>query len=542
MKGVPQQDLSLKDRPDRTTLVPRNRWHWDEFWGEARTRILGWYVAILILTFGITIPAFRQLLFARVDARVRQDMLGEVKDFRELLAGSVNLERLENNRIEDKDKANARAVQPLDSVDRALVRDLSVPATEREMKRFFEAYLKVEIPEDNIFLIAFVNGTFYESSPKALPEDLKPDTALMKQWATQTEPAEGERVSPNPDINRIFYFVEPVKTNGKLLGTLAIVHSAEEHAEILEAVTVMIQVALVVLLVALLLVWLAAGRILQPLRTLAATAQSISGTDLTQRIPVRGKGELAKLAITFNQMMERLENAFISQRNFINDAGHELRTPITIIRGHLELMDSNGDDDRETLAIVMDELDRMSSFVDDLILLVQAERPRFLRLERVDATEMTQEIFKRVRGLATRNWQLEAVAEGKILLDRQRIIQAVMHLARNAKQHTETADAILIGSAIDRDRICFWVRDRGEGIDIENQQRIFERFARLPNRRRRSEGAGLGLSIVQAITEAHGGRVTLASQVGRGSTFTIVLPLATVRPGFEPSKNLFNSP
>ncbi|NJM73723.1 MAG: two-component sensor histidine kinase, partial [Scytonema sp. RU_4_4] len=246
-----KRDVSLTDLDDRATPLPQNQLRWREFWGEARTRILVWYVVILALTFGIAIPAFRQLLFARVDARFRQDMQGEVEDFRELLVGRVNLERLENNRIKDNDEAAAREVQPISSVEKALMRDLRVPTTEQEMKRFFEAYLKVEIPEDNIFLITFVNGTLYESSPKALPQDLKPDTALMRQWATQAEPGQGEQVSQNQDINRIFYFVEPIKRNGKHLGTLVIAHSAEEHAEILEAVGAIVQVALAVLLIAL---------------------------------------------------------------------------------------------------------------------------------------------------------------------------------------------------------------------------------------------------------------------------------------------------
>jgi signal transduction histidine kinase len=528
MKMFRKRDVSARDLGDRDTPPPHKQLRWCELWGEARTRILVWYVVILALTFGIAIPAFRQLLFARVDARVRQDMLGEVEDFRELLAGRVDLERLENNRIDDSDKAVATEVQPINYDEKTLIRNLKVPTNEQEMKRFFEAYLKIEIPEDNIFLVTFVNGQFYESSPKALPQELKPDTALMRRWAIQAEAIQGELVSENRDINRLFYYVEPIKINGKLLGTLAIVHSAEEHAEILEAVVAIAQVALAVLLIALLLVWFAAGRILKPLQELATTAQSISGTDLTQRIPVRGEGELAKLAAIFNEMMDRLESSFISQRNFVNDAGHELRTPITIMRGYLELMASNPDDWQENLAVVMDELRRMSGFVDDLILLAQAERPNFLQMEIVDAVAITQEIFDRAQALASRNWQLEAAAKGKIVVDCQRIIQAVIHLARNATQHTETTDTILIGSKICQGNVHFWVQDSGKGIDIDNQQRIFDRFARVPNRPRCSEGAGLGLSIVKAITEAHRGQVTLESQVGVGSTFTIVLPLEIV--------------
>jgi signal transduction histidine kinase len=369
-----------------------------------------------------------------------------------------------------------------------------------------------------------VNGSFYESSPKALPEALKPGTALMRQWATQMESGQGEQVSQNNDINHIFYVVEPVKTNGKHLGTLVIAHSAEEHAEIMEAVGVIIQVVLVVLLIALLLVWFAAGRILQPLRTLTTTAQSISGTDLTQRIPVQGKGELAKLAATFNEMMDRLESSFISQRNFVNDAGHELRTPITVVRGYLKLMSDNPEDQQETLAVVMDELERMSAFVENLILLARAENPSFLQLDTVEIAEITHQIFNQAQAVAARNWQLEAVATEKFVVDPQRIIQAVMHLVRNAAQHTEETNIIRIGSKIHEDQVHLWVQDSGEGIALDEQRRIFDRFARVSNRYRRSDGAGLGLSIVKAIAEAHGGNVTLQSQVGIGSTFTLVLP------------------
>jgi signal transduction histidine kinase len=195
------------------------------------------------------------------------------------------------------------------------------------------------------------------------------------------------------------------------------------------------------------------------------------------------------------------------------------------MRGYLELMGSHPDDQQETLAVVMDELDRMSGFVEDLILLAKAERPNFLKIETVDAAAITQEIFDQAQALARRNWQLEAAAKGKITVDRQRIIQAVMHLVHNATQHTETTDAILIGSTICKGNVHFWVQDSGEGIALEEQQRIFDRFARVSNRRRRSEGAGLGLSIVKAITEAHSGQVTLHSQVGVGSTFTIILPI-----------------
>jgi signal transduction histidine kinase len=224
-------------------------------------------------------------------------------------------------------------------------------------------------------------------------------------------------------------------------------------------------------------------------------------------------------------MMDRLQSAFMSQRNFINDAGHELRTPITIIRGHLELMGDDPAEQQETLAIVIDELDRMNRFVDDLTILAKSERPDFLQLETVNIETLTHELFSKACALADRQWTLETVGKGQAVLDRQRITQAIMNLAQNATQHTQVEDTITLGSAIRSGMVHFWVRDTGEGISLMDQQRIFDRFARAAKSRRRSEGAGLGLSIVRAIVEAHHGQITLHSQLKRGATFTVIMPL-----------------
>ena len=132
------------------------------------------------------------------------------------------------------------------------------------------------------------------------------------------------------------------------------------------------------------LAWLIAGRVLAPVRELEETARSITESDLTHRLVVNGDDELARLAATFNAMLDRVEGAFRSQRQFIDDAGHELRTPITVIRGHLELLGDDPTERAEVRTIVIDELDRMSRMVNDLLLLARAERPDFLRLAEVD--------------------------------------------------------------------------------------------------------------------------------------------------------------
>lgn len=272
------------------------------------------------------------------------------------------------------------------------------------------------------------------------------------------------------------------------------------------------------------LVWIFIKRVLAPLRLLARTIGSINSSNLAQRLPVGGKGEIAELTVTFNAMMDRLEAAFASQQNFINDAGHELRTPLTIIRGHLQFFGGDPQQQQETLEIVMGELKRMSRFVDELILLAKAEQPDFLHLETVHTGLLMEELFAKVRILADRDWHLELGDTGEIVVDYQRITQAVMNLVQNAAQHTTEGDAISIGSEIAADEIRFWVSDTGAGIAPEERERIFERFVRGADSHCRAGGAGLGLSIVRAIAQAHGGRIELLSELTRGSTFTIIIP------------------
>jgi signal transduction histidine kinase len=489
--------------------------------GAARTRILLWYVLILLFIFSVGIPVFRQILFARVDQRVKEDMIEKLEVFQSLLAGELIDEDIDNPAVDEAWLENKDA-------------RLKQPYSPKELEDFFDAFLSRQVPEDEVYLIAFVNGEFYKSSPRGRPIVLKKDAPLMQRWAKATESGKGVQSANDPAIGDLIYFVEPVKVKDRVLGTFVVVHTtAGERAEVLEAIGVVIQVLGGVLLVSVVLAWFASGQVLAPMRSLITTAKSVSESDLSQRLPVQGQGEMAELATTFNDMMDRLQASFESQRNFINDAGHELRTPVTIIRGHLELIDDDPQERAETVALVLDELDRMARMVDDLVLLAKSERPDFLHYEPVDVQNLTEELFAKVQGLADRHWNLAEVAQGKTQIDRYRITQAVINLAHNAVQHTQMGDKISLGSMVQSDMLHLWVQDTGEGIAQTDQVQIFERFARAAKSRRRSEGSGLGLSIVQAIVESHGGQIVLNSQLRFGSTFTLILPL-------RPAPNVIN--
>ncbi len=492
---------------------------WQHIFGKARTRILLWYVLILGLVFLAGIPAFRYLLFQRVDERVRHDMAEEMETFRDLITHEHQfLQNLEDQNPEDLER--------LKEYLRSNRSNLVPPNSTEDLKQFIKQYLRYSIPDDSTFLITFVDGKFYKSSPRGRPKPIQKESELMRLWAKQIQPSQGEQEVADPEVGKLVYMVEPVQIKGQTRGVFVVAHAtAGERAEILEALIVIVQVSLALFLISLVLAWFAAGRVLAPLRAMTTTAHAISETDLSQRLPVQGKGELAELAATFNDMMNRLETAFGTQREFVNDAGHELRTPITIIRGHLELMGDDPDEQQETLALVVSELERMSRLVDDLILLAKAERTDFLHLATIDATELTEELFTKAKALAERDWQLDETARGQIVVDRERMTEAIMNLAQNATQHTHEGDTLAIGSTIAKGKVRFWVRDTGEGIPLPDQKRIFERFARAANSRRRSEGAGLGLSIVRAIAEAHAGQILLRSKLGSGSMFTLVFPL-----------------
>lgn len=475
-----------------------------QIYQEARTRILLWYLALMCLFTLIAIPMIRYRLIAEVTNRVEADMREELEEFEaELIQSLLKSEiKLESEQTESE-RAN-------DNIYRA-----------------FDKFISTNKAEDDNYFIAIVDGSFYQTNALFLPSEIEQDSALMQHWQEITVAEAAEIEVDNPKIGSIIYKAEPIKTTEEVIGVFIVAHmSAGERGEVLNSFDIVIQVLILMFLLASLIAWLAAGRVLAPLRNLSATVKSISESDLSQRIDTQGKGEVAQLGRIFNAMMDRIENAFDTQRNFINDAGHELKTPITIVRGHLELMDANSQSQQETVELVIDELDRMNRLVEDLVLLAKSERPDFLQIETIELTSFVAELFSKLQKLGERNWYLDnAILPGKMTGDHQRITQAIINLANNAVQHTIKDSLIVFGAKIEGDHVEFWIRDTGNGIAVDEQKRIFDRFTRVKNTRRRSEGSGLGLAIVKTVVETHGGAINLQSQLGIGSTFSLVFPL-----------------
>lgn len=298
---------------------------------------------------------------------------------------------------------------------------------------------------------------------------------------------------------------------------------------------------LVVLLVALVASYLAGARVTAPLRRMASVAARVDSGDLEPRMqdPAGAGEEVRVLAESFNHMLDRLTVAFQGQRDFMADASHELRTPLTVIRGQLEVLAAaEHPDPQEVLRVervVQAEVTRMSRLVDDLLLLTAAEGSDFLRREPIELSSFVTELWDGLSLTAHRRFELGPVPAGILQADPDRLAQAVRNLGRNAIDHTVEGTGLvrLEVFAIPGNRLTFAVIDDGPGIPPAQRERVFERLYRVdPSRSRGAGGAGLGLSIVRAIAEAHGGRVRISSGPGdRGARVEIVLP------GFAPQQS-----
>jgi signal transduction histidine kinase len=464
-------------------------------WG-VRFRILFWYVAILGLAVVAAVVVVRTVLIIQVEEHIDDELRQEAAELR-VLAGPSGRDPLTGEPF----RGDVRAI--------------------------FDTFLRRNIPTQNETYVTLVGDETYKRSFRDPPYRLDLDSGLVGRWAALTEAERGTVDSP---AGQVEYLALPLKSDGRTKGVFvaAIFHDLEV-AEVQPAVWGAAMVGIAALLIGSVLAWRVAEGVLRPVRLVTGTARTISESDLSRRIPVRGRDEISLLAATFNDMLDRLEEAFATQRRFIDDAGHELRTPITVIRGHLELLEDDPVEREQTVALVTDELDRMGRIVNDLLVLAKAQRPDFLNLEAVDVATLTEEVLAKARALGPRDWQLEGVARRRVIADRQRLTQALMQLAVNAATHTAEGDRIGLGSAMSNGEARLWVKDSGSGVPERERDSIFRRFSRGGGRRA-SEGAGLGLAIVRAIAEAHNGRVELETWPGKGSKFSLVIPTEQPEP------------
>jgi two-component system, OmpR family, sensor kinase len=277
---------------------------------------------------------------------------------------------------------------------------------------------------------------------------------------------------------------------------------------------------------------------LRPMRDIETTADAIAAGDLTRRVPrADEQTEVGRLGLALNEMLTQIESAFRAQeaseqrmRRFVADASHELRTPLTAVRAYAELFTRGAEQRPEDLARSMTgisrESQRMSMLVEDLLLLARLDEGRALRRQEVKLDEVVREAVETAQMVdPTRPLALDAEAV-VVVGDHDRLRQIVDNLLSNVRAHTPPDTPVRITVARENGTAVIEVADEGPGMAAEEVERVFERFYRVDaTRSRASGGVGLGLSIVAAVAEAHGGSVEARSEPGGGATFRIVLPL-----------------
>ena len=275
---------------------------------------------------------------------------------------------------------------------------------------------------------------------------------------------------------------------------------------------------------------------MKPLKKIEETAEQIAAGDLSARLEnFEPDTEVGRLSTSLNTMLSRIEESFAARaesdsklRRFVADASHELRTPLTSIRGFAELHRQGavpeGEKTKELISRIEKESIRMGALVEDLLMLARIDQSRELDIADVDLSNLVQEAVSSAQA-AGPDHPITSDIAGDIhtQADADKVYQVVTNLLANARAHTPAGTAIHVSTYSTQDGSYVSVADKGPGLSAEDQARIFERFYRVDTSRQRSsnDGSGLGLSIVDEVMKAHGGSVSVASELGKGATFTL---------------------
>jgi signal transduction histidine kinase len=288
--------------------------------------------------------------------------------------------------------------------------------------------------------------------------------------------------------------------------------------------------------IAFVMTFLLAHRILAPVKSLSTAARRIGRGDFSQRLRVNDKGELGELAVAFNSMSDDLERAERLRRNLVADTAHELRTPLSNIRGYLEaIRDDVVKPDTKTINSLYEEVTLLTRLVEDLqeLALAEANQLQLVRQPEDIAGVIDQAVSAAGAAAISRSVHL-MTAPGVRLpvcdIDSQRIKQVLHNLLDNAIVHTPSGGTITVTASLQGDMVEISVTDTGEGIPADELPNIFERFYRVDKSRSRATGGhGLGLTIARRLVEAHGGNISASSQPGKGSRFSFTVPVVSTK-------------
>jgi len=477
---------------------------------SARTRILGAILAVacigLAIVGSVTFFVQRERVLTEIDDRLQSQV-----------------ERLQTGVEQPEEPTDDATPGAATAVEQLNINHYS------SVENYLRAAVAQLVPARNEGSVAIVDGEARFRPETLSGFDISQNQDLIDR-ATEAVARAGEPLIATAATPQgaLRYIAIPITMDGDPESGLYIraVDLEAELAPVTAAVTTYSFAALAVLIAIGVVGWFVTGRLLSPIRELRDAADAITLDDLSPRLSPQGNDDISELSRTLNSMLDRLESSVDVQRQLLDDLRHELKTPITIVRGHLELMNpSDANDVATTREIGMAELDRMTRLVDDIDLLATVEGDGFT-MDKVDLRTLTTRIGDLVSVIPGHDWSVESYADGTIFGDRDRLLQAWLQLADNAAKYTAVGSTIRLGSRSDTDGAQLWVSDQGAGIPPAERHRIFRRFDRAHGKRTVG-GSGLGLAIVDAIAKGHGGRCAVTDTPGGGATFTIHLPLPT---------------
>lgn len=274
-------------------------------------------------------------------------------------------------------------------------------------------------------------------------------------------------------------------------------------------------------------------RILRPIKTMNELAREIAFEKMNGRIPIGNTNdELNELAKTLNEMLDRLQGDINKQRKFVSDASHELRTPAAVIKGYIDFIENYGTTDeallKENLKVIGSEAQNMQALLENLLFLSRTDQHRQkLNKKALDLDDIVGDVMGKMKTvIKTHNVELTKNSPAKIFGDETTIRQMLRVFLDNAVKYTPEGGSIKVSSVVHRKKILLSISDSGIGIAPENQQKIFDRFFRIDSEDLVSEvnGSGLGLSIAKWIADNHDIKISVASQLGKGTTFTLEIP------------------
>ena len=322
----------------------------------------------------------------------------------------------------------------------------------------------------------------------------------------------------------------PVYDDSRLIGHIQVGRLLDNFEIFNRVLSRALLISLIAALASLVVLYLLSASLFRPLEDIAKVARQITrADDLSRRVPYSSRtDEIGELARAFNQTLERLDRLFRSQQRFLADVSHELRTPLTSVRGNLDLMSRFGRYDEESMAVIQDEMDRMSRLLGDLLLLARADTGGLpIRHEPVELDTVLFEVYRQVSRIEKPvSVELTEVDQVMILGDEDRLKQLLLNLVDNGIKYTQPGGSVRISLAKENNWALMTVSDTGIGIPPEDLPHIFDRFYRVDKARSRAQGgSGLGLAIARWIVQAHGGGIHVDSTPGQGTTFRITIPL-----------------